>query len=323
MTTHFILNFVSPVFRNSLQEFKYAKDLLDHIEQRFAGTSKAKKQAVFQKFHNLKLAFGESVKEHILRMIGYSNELASLGSKLDEDYICHVILNSLPRSYESFQINYNTSDLKWTLDELLNHCVLEEERQARNKNEYAHLVVTDAKGKQPMKKKKFKKSGKSKKNFGSQKKEQKPDQRVCFYCKQPGHFKAECPKLKKKQKSLGQGIVNSFVCTEINYVDVPSNTWWLDSGCTIHISKTLQGFLDLKKLKEEEMYVYMGNNQRAAVLGVGSYVLKFHGGRSLDLESILYASDMRCNLVSIGKLDDMGLSIFFKVGKFLFFFYFI
>ena len=31
----------------------------------------------------------------------------------------------------------------------------------------------------------------------------------------------------------------SFVCYESNMVNVNHNTWWIDSGSTIHVSNTL------------------------------------------------------------------------------------
>ena len=50
-------------------------------------------------------------------------------------------------------------------------------------------------------------------------------------------MKKDCPKfqkwIEKKDKSI------SFVCYESNMVDVNHNTWWIDSGSTIHITNTL------------------------------------------------------------------------------------
>ena len=41
--------------------------------------------------------------------------------------------------------------------------------------------------------------------------------------------------------------VISFVCYESNMVNVNINTWWIDSGSTIHISNSLQSFAKPKE----------------------------------------------------------------------------
>ena len=54
-------------------------------------------------------------------------------------------------------------------------------------------------------------------------------------------MKKDCPKyhnwLKKKGKLL------ALVCSEVNLVSVPKDTWWVDSGATTHISTSMQDFL--------------------------------------------------------------------------------
>src|SRR5262249_27545333 len=64
----------------------------------------------------------------------------------------------------------------------------------------------------------------------------------CFFCKRIGHRRKDCFKftasLEKKCKEGGNPF--ALVCFESNMIDVPSNSWWLDSGATVHIAITLQ-----------------------------------------------------------------------------------
>ena len=58
-----------------------------------------------------------------------------------------------------------------------------------------------------------------------------------FFCKKKGHMKKDCLKFKIWLDKKGTQF--SFVCYESNMVNVNHNTWWIDSGSTIHVSNTL------------------------------------------------------------------------------------
>jgi len=64
---------------------------------------------------------------------------------------------------------------------------------------------------------------------------------VCHFCKKIGHYKKDC--LKCKIWFEKKGKPKDFVCFELNLADVPCNTWWIDFGCTTHVSNTMHGFL--------------------------------------------------------------------------------
>ena len=58
--------------------------------------------------------------------------------------------------------------------------------------------------------------------------------RKCHFCKKLGHKRAECKGFKAWLEKKGIHIV--FVGFESNLIDVPSDTWWLDTGATINIT---------------------------------------------------------------------------------------
>jgi hypothetical protein len=56
-------------------------------------------------------------------------------------------------------------------------------------------------------------------------------------------MKKECRKYKKwldKQNAKGKND-QALVCFESNLVNIPDNSWWLDSGASIHVTNSLQG----------------------------------------------------------------------------------
>ena len=53
------------------------------------------------------MAEGNPVRERVLKMIGFLNELETLGATIDTQTQVDIILNSLPVSFVQFKLNYN------------------------------------------------------------------------------------------------------------------------------------------------------------------------------------------------------------------------
>ena len=145
---------------------------------------------------------------------------------MSESFLVHFILNTLPQEYGSFKISYNTHKGKWSINELMTMYVQEEERLVMEMAESA--LLTTACGNN---------------NATKSQANQKGNDRIppqadikkvtkCFFCKKKGHMKKNCPGFQKWLEKKGKSI--SLVCYESNMVSVNINTWWIDSGSTIH-----------------------------------------------------------------------------------------
>ena len=147
----------------------------------------------------------------------------------------HLVLISLPAQFSQFIVSYNTQKDKWTLNELISHCVQEEERIKKDKTESAHLALTSQKKKR--------KRAKDSKNdtaegISKQKKGKTQDKEFTrYFCKKADHFKKECPKYVAWR--IKKGTLLTLVCSEVNLTSIPSHTWWVDSGATTHVSISL------------------------------------------------------------------------------------
>ncbi|KAK2972148.1 hypothetical protein RJ640_018216 [Escallonia rubra] len=95
---------------------------------------------------------------------------------------------------------------------------------------------------------------------------------------------------------------------EISEVDAPLNTWWVDTGATVHITNSLQGFLSVKKLNKGDRNVLVGNGEKAQVEAVGTLRLVLESGFNLDLVDTVYVPSMTRNFISVSRLDAYGYS---------------
>ena len=81
------------------------------------------RQETMRQIYNTKMTEGTSVRKHFLRMISYLNTLKVLGVDIDEESQTNMILQSLPKSFKEFRLNYNMNKKIYTLSELMNELV--------------------------------------------------------------------------------------------------------------------------------------------------------------------------------------------------------
>ena len=125
----------------------------------------------------------------------------------------------------------------------------------------------------------------------------------------------------KMIKSLVETLISTsttmntyYVCFESNLTEVPHNSWWIDSGCTTHVSNMMQGFISTRTIKPNEKFVFMGNREKVPVEVVGTYRLIFDAGFYLDLMDTFYIPSISRNLVSLSLLNlGMDVSVYISV----------
>ena len=259
--------------------------------------------------------WSQTIHEHVTHMSNLASRLTSMGMEVHESFLVQFIINSLPQEYGQFQVNYNTIKDKWNFQELKAMLIQEEARLKKQKNQVVLIVGLNKAGssfKKPSMKDKRKDKGIFKGPESNIRKVVK-----CFFCKKEGHMKKDCPR--RKAWFDKKGTQHLFVCSELNLVEVPRNTWWLDSGASTHVSHIKQGFSTIQPLKGTESYLFMGNRMKARIEGIGTYRLIFDTGCFIDLENCLFVPECARNLVSVSRLDDLGFD--FKIGHGVFSFY--
>ena len=83
-----------------------------------------------------------NIREYIMEMSHLALKLRAHKLDLSEDLLVHLVLISLPTQFSQFKVSYNCQKETWSLNELISHCVQEEERLRQEKIESAHLTGT-------------------------------------------------------------------------------------------------------------------------------------------------------------------------------------
>jgi hypothetical protein len=82
-----------------------------------------------------------------------------------------------------------------------------------------------------------------------------------------------------------------------------SNTWWIDSGATLHVTHSSQGFLGASTTGRERS-LQVANGREVQVEVVGTLPLLLHDGFTLTLNNILYVPSLKRNLIYVASLED-------------------
>ncbi|KAL2532388.1 CCHC-type domain-containing protein [Abeliophyllum distichum] len=159
--------------------------------------------------------------------------------------------------------------------------------------------------------------------------EEKNKKIICYDCDKPGHKRIEYPNKKKfnKKKALQatwddsdeddieedevqEEIVNMcFMAIEDEVPRKVKSNWFLDSGCSKHMTEDRSLLSNLKR--KDGGHVTFGDNAKEKIIGIGNI-----GNRSSpSIENVLLVNNIKHNLLSRSQLCDKGYLIKFDSSK--------
>ncbi|XP_021770628.1 uncharacterized protein LOC110734787 [Chenopodium quinoa] len=145
MALMLIKNSISIIIRGAILDSSNANSYLASVEEQFKATCKAHASTLILKMVTTKYDGNSGIREHIMMMNDMARKLKGLDMEISEGFLVHFIMTSLPASFEAFKVNYNTQQVKWTMNELIAMCVQEEERLKLDKPDVAYLMTANPK----------------------------------------------------------------------------------------------------------------------------------------------------------------------------------
>ena len=285
-----------------------AKQYMASIEEKFKGNDKQYALSLMHKLINTKFNCSNSIREHIMFLCDIGAKLKALKMGFDEPFLVHLVIVSLPDEYGSLVSSYNNMKDKWSIDELISHAVLEEDRLKKAHKDHVNQVGS---------KRKFHGKGdngakKNKPQFSNSKYEKGESSRPnnnsskgngdgCHFCGDTTHYQKDCVGFLKWLAKKGDDYITYI--DESLYVNYSLNTWWIDSGATVHVSNSLQGFVTKINIRKGERSLKVVDGKETDVEAVGSPALQLDSGFTLYLNNVLYVPSLRRNLISVRLLD--------------------
>nr|GEV97588.1 hypothetical protein [Tanacetum cinerariifolium] len=183
---------------------KNAKNFLKLVEEKFSSADKSLARTLMAELTTMKFDGLKSMQQHVLDMTNTIARLKTLGMNVNDSFFKLIQKETRLKKLRVHSIN------------LVNQGV-DKKLKPKSKNcKKKHHVTTS-------------------KVANGEKREQHNNK--CNFCNKDGHFQKDCPKRKAWFEKKSIHYVS--VCFESNLYEVPSNTWWFDSGATTHVSNIM------------------------------------------------------------------------------------
>jgi hypothetical protein len=175
-------------------------------------------------------------REHILKMSSMASKLKPMDMGLKDEFIVHLVMSSLPKEFESFEINYNSQPESWGIEKLIAICVQEKERIKKLCGDSINHVKHNKKKNSLTLlnlRKSYSHDNKASSSNGHGKalmKEHDHVLKVVYrHCKKEGHYMRDCVEFFKWLNMHGKNNCKDLITyiDESLYLDYSSCTWWI------------------------------------------------------------------------------------------------
>jgi hypothetical protein len=94
---------IKEAIRGEISHCETAKEYLKKVESQFTGSSKTYASTIIKRLVTEKYSFHSGVWEHNM-----ASKLMTIDMGLKDEFFVHLVMSSLPKKFEGFEINYNS-----------------------------------------------------------------------------------------------------------------------------------------------------------------------------------------------------------------------
>ncbi|KAL8123000.1 hypothetical protein AgCh_011102 [Apium graveolens] len=254
------------------------------MRRKYQGNESVKRaqlQALRREFEVLEMKNGESVTDYISRVMLVANNMRNLGEDMKDVKIVEKVLRTLNEKFNYIVCSIEESmdiDVLF-VDELQSSLVVHEQKFRRSSNgdeQVLKATVEIERGRNNYR-------GRGRNSYRGR---------------------------GRGRQSFNRATIECFNCHKLDDFKDQEN-WFLDSGCSNHMSGNKSAFKDLDE--DFRQVVKLGNDTRMNVLGRGNINLRVNGVDHV-VQDVYFVPELKNNLLSLGQLQERGLAILIQSG---------
>jgi len=256
---------------------------------------------------------GDDIREHARKFFDAVDKLSEMDVQINPDLLAIMLLYSLPPNFENFRCAIESRDDLPT-PETLRIKIIEESdarKSASGTDARQDALITEKKG--PSKKAQGPKTNRKGHKFKGR----------CYKCGKADHKAPECKTDKDSQSASDTAKVSLYAkpgngqqVALRGESDDSEQKWCLDSGCTSHLCKYANNFVELDTINYGRLN--LASNASTDIKGKGSVNLLVRTGEKSNqvlLNDTLHVPELRTNLMSVAKITDRGFKVIFDNQK--------
>eukprot|EP00253_Pinus_taeda_P029962 PITA_29962 len=300
---------------------KTSKEVWQTLKTAYQGMEKvrtAKLQLLRRDFENLNMKESDNIDSFLTHVIGLVTQMRTHGETIEDRRIVEKILRVLPSKFDAIVTTIEeTKDLSsFLVDELHASLITHEQRLSRNQNSSLEQAfktqMSFGRGRgqgRGNKRGRGRIQNRGGRNIpaNAQGRGSNPNQNQG----QGSSQQREQHHAQGQRENISQNnVLLACNMAETNTEDI----WFLDSGCSNHMTGNIALFSALDKNMKSE--VTLGTDSKVSVMGKGEVKIFTKQGERKTIADVYYVDvyyvpGMRCNLLSIGQLVQKGYNVYF------------
>lgn len=257
---------------------KTAAEAWKSLQKAFEDKGMGRRLALERKLYRLSLSDFDNVELYINAVMSTAQDLADIDKVIVDQSLAAILLGGLTPKYEPLIMALENCNVDVTTD-LVKSKLLNE----MSKNADAPVdSVFNAKMKSKSKKKEI----------------------VSYDCKVPGHKRPDCPLRRKKEKVNAAKVMDSTFTALNTSGHSNKDLWYVDSGCTKHMTSRYDWFQDIS-LKNTGS-VTVANGEQIKCCGIGNISINTPENVVNRISDVAFVPDLKANLLSVQKAVDKG-----------------
>ena len=297
-----------------------SKIIWDSMKSKFGGNARVKRsllQKLRRDFDLVEMNETECVEEYFTRVLSVTNQMRSNGEvMMDSKVVDMYIVVSIEESKDTETMS---------LEELQSSLMVHEQKFKKlDKGDDHVLKVTHDRGMETRGRGSYGRG----RGRGRGRTFRDKSTVECYKCHRLGHFKSECPKWEEEEANYAdeeeemllmayieeeteEDVEMAMVTQTGEQEDKRRKAWFLDSGCSNHMSGDQELFTSLNTNFKHS--VKLGNDKTLEVVGKGN--VKFIlNSTTYTISDVYYIPELKNNLLSHGQLQEKDVTIIIQKG---------